>query len=436
MYRAELKQGRVPAACLYTESEFKDLVIEAHYNCRYHYWQNPSVEKRYYYWCKYCHQDFSDKNAISYHRYRDLCKTWRKVGKGVLKMYPTFHQSQRGASKDLLEEAGLTFPAEEGKRPWNPRDSAPCGGLRPLHESQPNGLVNTSRGEGDRFEGVTLPTGCNVVQGVVKDAVKVKKAEARRVKGGKGTVAKAGHAHEEGQKKEDTKRMGLRHHPQDDCEEGKSKHEGEIVEPLRPKKLKLAAPTAVRFQPHRSDVGPSSSTEKDYVSQFCNPEHIDEEVGVVEGAALSPVHGVAEVQITKGQGLTKPLELLGALGEVCSVLPLPGEDSCRRTMLSRERVRVEAERYAASLTADAVFELGPPPKPQPIAGLYHLLHESPKDIIVERALLHDPSVCMEALEKLEERGELGARIMAAIGPWVAWREAQVRQTKQNSCSAC
>lgn len=33
VYRAELKQGRVPCACLYTEQEYKDLVVEAHYTC-------------------------------------------------------------------------------------------------------------------------------------------------------------------------------------------------------------------------------------------------------------------------------------------------------------------------------------------------------------------------------------------------------------------
>lgn len=127
MYRSELKQGRVPCACLYTEREFKELVIEAHYLCRYHYWQDPLLEKRYYYWCRYCHQDFSDKNALSYHRYKDQCDAWKKDGTGVLKMYPTFLQSERGAVKDILAEFHLSFPREEGSRPWNPRTTTVTG---------------------------------------------------------------------------------------------------------------------------------------------------------------------------------------------------------------------------------------------------------------------------------------------------------------------
>lgn len=124
VYRAELKQGRVPCACLYTEEEYKALVIEAHYTCRYHFWEDPGSEKPYHYWCKYCHMDFSDKNALSYHRYKDQCKKWREVGTGILKMYPTFSQSEQHLLKDILLGVGLSFPEKEGRRLWNPREIA------------------------------------------------------------------------------------------------------------------------------------------------------------------------------------------------------------------------------------------------------------------------------------------------------------------------
>jgi hypothetical protein len=50
MYRFSMMQGRVSYASLYTESEYKSLVIEAQYTCRYHYYRSDS-EKRHWYWC-------------------------------------------------------------------------------------------------------------------------------------------------------------------------------------------------------------------------------------------------------------------------------------------------------------------------------------------------------------------------------------------------
>lgn len=124
VYRAKLKQGRVPCVYLYTEEKYKALVIEAHYTCRYHFWEDLGSEKQYHYWCKYCHMDFSDKNALSYHRYKDQCKKWREVGTGILKMYPTFSQSKQHLLKDILLGVGLLFLEKEGRHPWNPREIA------------------------------------------------------------------------------------------------------------------------------------------------------------------------------------------------------------------------------------------------------------------------------------------------------------------------
>lgn len=106
---------------------------------------------------------------------------------------------------------------------------------------------------------------------------------------------------------------------------------------------------------------------------------------------------------------------------------MEGDEAPRISVgLSREQVKLEAERHAASLVADELYNIGPPPEPHPVLGLYHLLQELPKDIIVERALLHDPDAYMEVLEDLEAEGELGARIMTAIGPWVAYQQSPVR----------
>ena len=126
LYRFTLTQCRIPCVCLYTEDEFEELIVEAHYKCRYHVYRcNDGKERRRRYWCRYCKEDFSDKNALSYHRHRNLCSGWRALHwdkGGVLKMYPTFSPSDTKSVGLILTKHGLKFPEVEGRRPWAPRD--------------------------------------------------------------------------------------------------------------------------------------------------------------------------------------------------------------------------------------------------------------------------------------------------------------------------
>ena len=124
VYRFTLTQGRVPLVYMYTEDEYKDLIKEAHYRCRYHFYRVQGKDKRRWYWCRYCHMDFSDKNALSYHRLKDQCDAWKRLTNGqsgVLKMHPIFKPSNIKAVVEVLAQCGLTFPREEGQRPWAPR---------------------------------------------------------------------------------------------------------------------------------------------------------------------------------------------------------------------------------------------------------------------------------------------------------------------------
>lgn len=116
VYRFSMVQGRISCASLYTENEYKSLVIETQYTCRYHYYCSDS-EKRCWYWCMHCYVDFADKNALSYHRHKDECNAWKdtKIGRigARLKMYPTFPASDQSGVKSIFKEAGLTFPESE-----------------------------------------------------------------------------------------------------------------------------------------------------------------------------------------------------------------------------------------------------------------------------------------------------------------------------------
>ena len=71
--------------------------------------------------------DFSDKNALSYHRHKDQYDAWKRLTNGqggVLKMNPTFKPSDSKAVVTVLAQCGLKFPEEEGQRPWAPRIEA------------------------------------------------------------------------------------------------------------------------------------------------------------------------------------------------------------------------------------------------------------------------------------------------------------------------
>ena len=110
VHRYTLMQGRVQCVCLYTEDEFKELVIEADYTCRYHF----NNDKRCWSWCCYYKLDFLiKKNVLSYHCHKDQCSTWKKIQGGsmkVCKMYPTFCPSDQNIISGIFLQGGLAFP--------------------------------------------------------------------------------------------------------------------------------------------------------------------------------------------------------------------------------------------------------------------------------------------------------------------------------------
>lgn len=102
---------RTNCACLYTESEYKDLIVEAH-----HHWRDPVKhdDNRYWFCCRYCGLRFKDKNRLSFHRYNDECEGWS--GPYTLKMYPTFDKNDHAILKATLDERGLKFPSKYAGR--------------------------------------------------------------------------------------------------------------------------------------------------------------------------------------------------------------------------------------------------------------------------------------------------------------------------------
>ena len=84
IYKSIFKFNRRNCAALYTEEEYEELVIEAHYTCK---GVVNNTKNRYDFFCKHCLEGFKEKNAHSYYMIFCECKAWKRPGH--LKMYPT-----------------------------------------------------------------------------------------------------------------------------------------------------------------------------------------------------------------------------------------------------------------------------------------------------------------------------------------------------------
>jgi hypothetical protein len=108
-------QSRVMCIVLYTESEYKELILKAHVHCRLDEVNGHGRRK----WiCKYCRKDnWKDKNDLSWHRVQDSCPKWK--GSGSLKMYPSFEKGDHIVLAKLMKKYGYDMdgkPVDKGVR--------------------------------------------------------------------------------------------------------------------------------------------------------------------------------------------------------------------------------------------------------------------------------------------------------------------------------
>lgn len=386
------------------------------------------------------------------------------MGIGVLKMYPTFLPSEQGVVKDILLEAGLKFPADEGKRPWNPHtsesgtqmqdktDTGPQESTRllinplnlikkkvkdkdgaqvPSKHSARDSKTNSTKKNVKNKRGAQVPlkqSGGESNVNCTKKKVTFKEGAEVSSNPSEGVVKAAGAAQNQSinlgesvggvKKKQDTRTANLRSRNKEDAAIAitpEVKRKAASEEKREIKKIKVMPPTKAN-----ATMDPTASMDVDYVSQFYRSEPAGHRPLHNDGSATSDEMGFVNEVITNVVQRVES-ETIGG-----DAVPLNNENPHHiDDNITKEEVIERAKRYAASLTVDSEYNLGPPPVPQSMAGLYYLLHESPKRIIVERNVLHDPDTCMRALEELEHKGELEGKILESIGPWVAWREAQV-----------
>ena len=124
---------RTNCACLYTESEYTDLIVEAH-----HHWRDAVKhdDNKYWFCYRYCGMHFKDKNTMSFHRYNNEYEGWS--GPYTLKMYLTFDKNNQATLKATLDERGMKFPSKHAKR-----------GIKEFHKREKNKvteIVPTIRG--------------------------------------------------------------------------------------------------------------------------------------------------------------------------------------------------------------------------------------------------------------------------------------------------
>ena len=452
LYRCTLTQGREPCVCLFTEQEYKDLVVEAHYNCRYHvYHVIEGKDRRRWYWCLYCKEDFSDKNALSYHRHRNQCIEWRRMknGKGgILKMYPTFKPSDTKAAETILAECGLKFPAKSGSQPWAPRQE---GAANPTG-AHGDGLGSTSRSRGgERGTGVIGSRGDKShTKSRRSDALHAPSMRPRRMKNtvvsspdlpnfahksSADTTTDVGGGSGNKRRRSRTGSQSTRDGSERDGLETrrKSMRRLQSVRETRSRKKTRVDSGSAGISGNAIDLGESDKefdSPREAVAQcILNVAHSEGTGDDHQHFRVKPRNLIYDegeedmednVVMTEDQG-----EVQEAMAD--NGLHLPTTSCSPVSHISskrRDEVLREAQREADLLTINDVRDLRDAPESVPVPGLYYLLSEGPISV-VEKDLLMQPIQCMEHLTSMERNGKLSEKIISALGHWVQWRLARV-----------
>lgn len=105
------------------------------------------------------------------------------------------------------------------------------------------------------------------------------------------------------------------------------------------------------------------------------------------------------------------------------VVPQSSSELVQHGILSRDECKQRAYEEATTLF-QAHNELGQPPVPMPVDGLYILISETEGEW-VPKHLLDDPDGCMQYLHKQVGEGIIGARVSFAFGRWYLYGNKKV-----------
>ena len=387
VHRCTLKEGRNQCVCLYTEREYKDLIIEAHYDYRFHFYH---PDKRRWYWCRFCHQIFSDKNSLSWHRHTDQCQAWKDMQSGpvrILKMYPTFCPSDGKIYTKILKEAGLVFPAPEGHRPWAPKTSTTL-----YQETTRKEAVRLDVEAGHEYGAV------GGAENMVIDIASGAGSVCRLLQEPNTPISQITPGSEEATQdiEESHALPGL------ECQT----FSDDQPRPSSFKRLRRFASDKTAKIVEKTNAGQSSSTSR--YALRSRDIHIHQSAKEVS----------KPLELSEDEDTTPMPPRRRVLNEGCTAI----QGSSSATQSTREEVLAAAQKQAERLTMKDVPEIGSPPPVMKVPGLYYILKESP-EAIIQKDLLDIPERCIAKLNEMEVNGELGHRLMAATGPWIYWRRA-------------
>ncbi len=443
-----MKQNRKNCAAIYTEEEYEELVLEA-------YWQAKDKHKqpnnRYRFRCIHCGETGKDKNTISYHRMFNQCKGYR--GEKPLKMYPTWEPSNHGEKQrialkygkassptaghsqspsgfppplDLGGSSGSALvpvprstpvpalasdPAEHGtvsrKRKLPTRTAAPPVAARtrtPAVEVPPSSPPRNRQNLAVRAppKAPKSPTCSRQRTKTMKPArrIVIVSSEEEQNSGNSSSESDSSSAATatNSQRSEDGSFRVVKHDRLQESSESAELRQPAVAEVRQP------AVAELRLPPIAEQLD-TPILDGDYI--HAGTAHEGFVLDMPESANLQHPIVVHDIQLMP----ESPPE------EQHAPAPLQPQP------LTRHEVGKKAYEEATTLYS-VENQVGPPPSPIPVNGLYVLIRET-EEPWVPKSLLEDPDGCMQILHKQLDNGTLRKRAQAAFGQWYLYGSAKV-----------
>lgn len=427
-----MKQNRKNCAAIYLEDEYDKLVLEAYWQARD---KNKMSNNRYRFNCIYCNESHKDKNTVSYHRMFNLCKSYR--GQKPLKMYPTWEPSNHGEKHRIAAKFGKAS-SPHGSHSQSPSTFPPpleldsnAGGSASL------GTANAEHGAPSRKR--KLPARAPLpVSGGRTRTLTVDIPSSSPLPRNLATKAAPKPPRSPSSPRRPKRRSNKKLPPrrtiisssEEDLDSGTSPSESESSKDDTPESQNTADNSGqnsghgqFRVVTHASGHRAQPSPMREEHIQ--PPETVQTEIiraspsreGVVLNPAIDaipqavPVHDIVLQPEPPQEDVLQP------------VVPQSSSELVQHGILSRDECKQRAYEEATTLF-QAHNELGQPPVPMPVDGLYILISETEGEW-VPKHLLDDPDGCMQYLHKQVGEGIIGARVSFAFGRWYLYGNKKV-----------
>ena len=372
-----MKQNRKNCAAIYCEEEYEKLVLEAYWQARA---KTKMANNRYPFFCIFCKESYKDKNTLSFHRMFNLCKGY--TGQQPLKMYPTWEPSNHEEKVRILtkyENVSLPTASQSPSFAIFPPplelDVLPV--CSTTLATVPVEQRPTSRKR--KLQNNVLPTETpfNSVSGRARNLV-IDIAHLSPPRKAQNLGVKA------------TEKIS-KSPPSSECGLNANKQPSRVIISSSAEDLNSASSHS-EFESTTEEATPNS--QKNGFGEFCVVKH--DHVFCVQPSHEDVIHAQHLLELVQPR------------------------------FLSREECKQQAHEEATILfnLHNVYNEIGSPPEPIPVNGLYILITETGEQW-VSKDLLDDPDACMQYLHKQLEDGTIKQHIGNAFGQWYLYGNVQV-----------